>query len=237
MNDALCDSLAYADSVLVTAHGAAALQRLGLALLLLVVLGAIYVVYQRQSRLLARAEMTEAERLALEAVAKSPVVLWTADRQGAVEIIRLNVGGGLAPLGIRPGELVGTTLADFHAADPDAESLRVARRVMDTGHPETVVTTYTVPATGEVRHYLTSFVSTSENKVVGIAATVMDVTGLVDEAESHRAETVTLRRKLDRLDTRARAAEQEAEALRLKERARRAAAAALDPLQPVPAQS
>ncbi|MCA0268407.1 MAG: PAS domain-containing protein [Bacteroidetes bacterium] len=223
------DSLAYADSVLLAAHRAAASQRLALALLVLTVLAALALVYYRQSRQIARASMTDAERLALEAIARSPVVLWTADREGNTERIRLSVGGGLAALGIKPGELVGTSLEDFHAADPNAEALKIARRVMDTGHEETAVTTYTVPATGETRHYLTAFVPTTSGKVVGLAATVMDVTTLVDEAESRRVETVTLRRRLDRLDTRARAAEQEAKALRSGEKARQRVGTLLEP--------
>lgn len=221
------------DSLTLAYQSAATMQRLALFVLLAVCLAMLAAVLWRQRRLAAGAGLTEQERRALEALAKSPVVLWTADCAGTVETIRLSVGGGLTAIGFSPGQLVGTSLEDFHAADPDAEALAIARRVMDTQQGKTCVTSYTVPATGETRHYLTAFVPTADGAVVGLAATVIDVTGLVENAEHAREEVVTLRRRLDRVDTRARAAEQEAEALRLRERARLGVAAALDPATPL----
>lgn len=165
---------------------------------------------------------TQQQRLALEVIGKSNLIIWTADRRGGVETIRLSVGGGLAPLGFAPGQLAGTLLSDFDA-EPGSDSLAAARRVMDSGRPETVVTTYVVPTTGQTRYHLTDFVPTSDGGVVGIVAAVMDVTGLVQSAEDARAEAVTLRRRLAHADTRARAAEQQIEAEALRRLARQRA--------------
>lgn len=160
-----------------------------------------------------------AERRTLEAVDVLPLMIWAADENGDREQLTLSVGGGLSAYGVKPGELVGRDLDTLSPDGKASPSVAAVRRVIASGTPELIVAPRPT-VSGTPRHYITYIGRTPDGRVVGVTAMTMDVTGLVEAKLAAEREVDRLTRHASRLGVRAKAAEDEAEALRLRNLAR-----------------
>lgn len=164
--------------------------------------------------------LSESDRLTLEAVDALPIMIWATRRsQGGEEIIALSSGGGLKHYGTTPGELVGRDLATLATDGKASPALAAIRRVIDTGEPELLVAPRPTRS-GLPRHYITYIGRSPTGQIVGADCATMDVTGLVEAKLGAEREVERLTRANERAIRRAQAAEDEAEALRLRNIAR-----------------
>ena len=123
----------------------------------------------------AQADLGRTQQLLRQVVSHAPIVVWMIDAEGT---FHLSEGRGLGAMGLEPGEVVGKSIYDVYAADPDG--LDLVRQALAGEVVETMV-----EAAG--RHFTAHVQPIREaGEVVGVAGVALDITDRVEEAERAR---------------------------------------------------
>ncbi len=122
------------------------------------------------------------------AVAHSPIVLWSTDREGR---FTLSEGRGLEPLGLQPGQVVGLSAFELYAENPD-----VIASLQRALNGEEVVT-HTV-VTGRVFESWTAPLRDLAGSIIGLIGVATDVTARANAEAAERQFRVRFQRVFER---------------------------------------
>jgi len=110
------------------------------------------------------------------AIASAPIILWTADPAG---IFTLFEGRGVEPLGLKPGQLVGSSLLEYFASRPEMQVQVRKALAGDAVHFES-------EAAGKAYEHWVEPIMDSAGRLISIVGTTIDISARYKAQEELR---------------------------------------------------
>jgi PAS domain S-box-containing protein len=119
-------------------------------------------------------ELQTVQQRLYSVITQAPLILFSMDRQGT---FTLSEGAGLANLGLQPGQVVGQSVFDLYADQPNVAS--VVRRALEGESVRTIIT-----ERGLAFDAWYNPVQTADGAIVGVSGVAIDITERVQAEEA-----------------------------------------------------
>ena len=150
---------------------------------------------RREGRVAAGHASATADKLLRKAIDALNIIIFALDKD---KIVRLSTGGALAPLSLRPGELVGQRMEDIMQNSPDGT--RAVEAVFADGESRRITSLHHGPDGARWLRQEFVAIHADDGAVQYVAGIAFDVTD--EEARAHLTETEALERSAARLSRR-----------------------------------